>query len=529
MFFRAVRFFVLFYIGAVIYRIGALFLGWSERLSSPEALPIVLVILALVVLFTLVPNRTTPASRWLLGLWVLVFSLSVPFLILKYALGVNDVESLLVFFEGNTVSAAVEFGAADFGLLAFKVIAFGISFLLATAFVHLRVQYFWVVLVGLSGAFMALHPVSEYFRRVNFPNAQSVEIYEARSDYKVEIVGRPTNKKNLVILYLESLERGYVTIPELQTFTKPLQQLVRESVDFSDVAQVHGTHFSAAGVVATQCGVPLLPGATFNVFEARVDNKNGVYNQVTCLGDVLKEDGYNSSFFISSDLDGFSYRTFLSGHSWDELFGDDNVTDEERQEYGNKLWGVADELVFKKAHEKLTALAEQDVPFLLAVETVATHGPDGFIYKNCNDFADHTSSLPAALSCTSKHVLDLVNHVDDLGLSNDTVIAVMSDHLAFKNVFTDTLEKNGPRRNLFFLLNAGDKTVINKSSVAYDIYPTLLEALGYKLTNSRGNMGVSMLSDKPSMASQYGVEKLSSGIEGNRELANWLWRNADAP
>lgn len=527
--FRVVRFLVLFYIGAVIYRLGALFLGWSERLSSPEAVPIVLVVLALVVLFTLVPNRTTPASRWLLALWVLVFLLSIPFIILKYALGVSDVEAMLVFFEGNTVSTAAEFGAADFGGLAFMVIGFSLSFLLATSLMHLRVKYFWVLLLGLSGAFIALHPISQYFLRVNFPNEQSTEIYQARSDYKVEITGRPTNKKNLVLIYLESLERGYLTAPELQPFTKPLQQLVRDGVEFSNVAQVRGTHYSTAGIVASQCGVPLLPGSTFNVFEARVDNKNGVYSQITCLADVLKDDGYdNRSFFISSDLDEFSYRTFLSGHSWNELFGDSNVTDQERQEYGDQIWGVADELIFNKAQEKLTVLAKQDAPFLLAVETIATHGPDGFSYKNCNDFPDHASSLPAALSCTSKHVLNLVNHVADLGLSNDTVIAIMSDHLAFENVFTGILGENAPRRNLFFLLNAGESTIINKSSVAFDIYPTLLEALGYKLANARGNMGVSMLSDKPSMASQYGVEKLSSGIEGNRGLANWLWRNSDA-
>ena len=527
--FRAARFLVLFYIGAVTYRIGALFLGWSERLTSPEAVPIVSVTLTLVVLFTLMPARETPASRWLLALWVPVFLVSIPFVALKYALGVSDMESILVFFEWNTVSTAAEFGEADFGGLAFKIVAISFGFLLATSWMHLRVKYFWVLLLGLCGAFIALHPVTQYFIRVNFPNAEHVEIYQARSNYKLEITSRPAKKKNLVVIYLESLERGYLTAPELQPYTKPLQQLVRDGVEFSNVAQVRGTHYSAAGTVATQCGVPLLPGSTFNVYEAKIGNTSGVYNRMTCLGDVLKADGYDSSFFMSSDLDEFSYRTFLSGHSWNELYGDGNVTDQERQEYGDLLWGVADELIFKKAREKLTVFAKQDVPFLLAVVTISTHGPDGFSYKNCNDFPDHTSRLPAALSCTSKHVLRLVNHVADLGLNDDTVIAIMSDHLAFNNVFTAALDANGPRRNLFFLLNAGDSTIINKSGTAFDIYPTILDAMGYGLKNGRGNMGVSLLSDRPSMASQYGVEKLSSGIEGNRNLANWLWRSKDMP
>jgi len=86
------------------------------------------------------------------------------------------------------------------------------------------------------------------------------------------------------------------------------------------------------------------------------------------------------------------------------------------------------------------------------------------------------------------------------------------------------LKRIAPRRNLFALLNAGEPEEIDKPGVAFDIFPTILEAMGYGLKDDRANMGVSLFSDKPSMASQYGLEQLSDGLVGNRDLAEWLWR-----
>lgn len=524
---RIFRGVILFYIGWMTHRIGVLMWGWPKYGQSPEALLIVLAILFVGVVFTLLPARKAPALRWVLALWVLVFLLSVPFFALQYALGVSDLETILVFFEGTTVSTTANFATGVFQGSVFKILLLSFCYILTMSFMHLRVKYFGGVLLGIAAALIVLHPVSRHFRNVLFPSAQGGAIYAGRDAYQLQIESRPRDKKNLLLIYLEGLEQGYLRVPEMQPYTRPLQQLARDSVEFRDVAQVHGTHFSAAGLVASQCGVPLLPSATFDVHKSKVLLKGGVYPRLTCLADVLNADGYDTSFFVAADFAAYSYGAFLSGHSWSHLFGNANVTQTEMAEYGSSVWGVSDQLIFEKAGAKLVQLAKQDVPFLMAVQTIITHGPDGVRDKNCHDAPDHSSNMPAALSCTSKYVMGIVELVKNLGLSEDTVIAVMSDHLAWENMFTAKLEAQPRRRNLFFLLNSGKPAAINKNGVAFDVFPTLLDALGYELRNDRGNMGVSLLRDQPSMIDQYGLENLTNGLKGNRDLARWLWRPKD--
>ena len=526
---RVFRFAVSLYIGFVTYHIGALMWGWPKRPESPEALPIALAMLFMVAVFTISPVRKTPASRWILGLWGVAFLLSVPFIALQYAFGVNNLEAILTFFEGTAASTAAGFGTTVFQGPIVKILMLCFGYVLAITFMYSRVKYFGGVVLAIAGSLIVLHPATRYFANVFHPNPQSIAIYADRDAYQLQIENRPARKKNLVLIYLEGFERGFLRVPEMQPYTIPLQQLVLESVEFRDVAQVRGTHFSAAGLVASQCGAPLVPSATFNVHKSRVAIKGGVYPQLSCLADVLKGDGYDTSFFVAADFTAYSYGAFLSGHSWSELIGNASASPEEIDAYGSSPWGVSDRLIFKKAQEKLAQLAEQDAPFLLAIETLITHGPDGLRDKNCYDEPDHSSNMPAALSCTSKYVMGLVEAVAGLGLSEDTLIAVMSDHLAWKNPFTPELEAQQRRRNLFFLLNSGPPAVIDKEGVAFDIFPTILDAMGYELLHSRGNMGVSLLSDQPSMITQYSIEELSAGIEGNRELARWLWRPKQNP
>ena len=523
---RFARFFVLLYVGAVATMFAIQVLGWDKRLTTPETLPKLLVVLGLVAAFTFAPRRGKPASKWLMALWGLVFLSSVPFLQINYLFGVNDIESVLVFFGGNTVDKMQDFGAAGYLPDILGNLALYLVFLLATLGLYLRVRYFGLVLAGLLAVFVINHPVTLYLKQVWFPKDVQIRISSEVDRYGLRIRERPAERKNLVVFYLEGLEQNFLRAPEIKPYTAGLQTLADRGIAFRNVAQVNGTNYSVAGVTATQCGVPMLPGTTFNIRQARAQITDGIYKQITCLGDVLAQDGYDTSFFVGAGLDDFSLGNFLTDHGFSNLFGNGSESDAERNKYGTHGWGITDALVFQKAREELMAASGQEKPFLIVVETMATHGPDGFLDVDCLANSGQDNRMLAALECTSGHVERYVDLVSELGLDDNTVIAVMSDHLSWKTALTPVLESLPPRRNLFFLLNAGGPTVVDKPGVAFDIYPTILEAIGYSLEGDRANMGVSLFSDKPGMASQYGLEQLNDGLTGNRELARWLWRKA---
>src|SRR5690606_1491783 len=67
-------------------------------------------------------------------------------------------------------------------------------------------------------------------------------------------IARP---KNIVWIYGESLERTYLDQEAFPGLLPGLSQLVRQGLDFRDIASPQGTGWTIAGIVGSMCGVPL--------------------------------------------------------------------------------------------------------------------------------------------------------------------------------------------------------------------------------------------------------------------------------
>ncbi len=81
------------------------------------------------------------------------------------------------------------------------------------------------------------------------------------------------------------------------------------------------------------------------------------------------------------------------------------------------------------------------------------------------------------------------------------------------------------RENMFFLLSSGAPRRIERLGSMMDVYPTLLEALGYRLDGGRAGLGRSFLSEGATLVETHGQETASRIIERNYALAEWLWRD----
>jgi len=521
---RLTRFIALSLIVMVVVLLSVKSFDWPGEVGSPPMMLFSLSLLGVAVFWTFVPTRTKRASMWLPVLFGVTILLSAPFVAIGFAFGSSDVESILILLQDNTMTDIVNYGSVGLLYSVAKFMLLILVFIFVAIAIYYQVRFFGVVLLLLTGIALYTHPVPFYLQHVFFPSSDHLRIYAERGDYILDITERPQAKKNLVLIYLEGFEQNYLYAPETAPYTGPLQEVLKNSIRFTDVGQVRGTHFSVAGLSATQCGVPLMPSVAFDVRKGHSNMDQGVYPQIVCLADILAGEGYDTSYFVGTGYDDFSLGKLLETHSFSELFGPENATFAERDQMS--IWGLQDRFVFNKARDKLIAMANADKPFLIAIETITTHGPDGLPDDGCSVETNLNSGMPASLYCISEYTKNYLELISELGLADNTVVAVMSDHLAWKTVLSPALKRIGPRRNLFALFNAGEPAVIDKTGVAFDIYPTILEAMGYGLKDHRGNMGVSLLSDKPSMASQYGLEQLSDGLVGNRDLADWLWRKA---
>lgn len=512
----------------------ALFIDWFPMtrvwLQFPNS---VLVVIGFLFTFYVIfrGNRRFRSGRWfpavLLAFGLILFS---PFSFIYHVFGTQDVGSVLITSQENPPGQMLRVAFGSFPSEIFKYIAISFAVIFGGAYLCKTIPNFNKFALALGATFLFFSPVSSFAYRTIVPNPNHELIQLEKDKRRPLIAARPSQKKNIVFMYLESVERTYRDIPETAEAFAPLASLEDMGLSFNNITEVLGTAFTGGGLVASQCGVPLLPRGMINVRRQirggiNVDayQFDGFMDHILCLGDILAEDGYIGSYMNGSDLAIFSKGKFFETHGHERLFGVDMLPGSSDENYEN-VWGLNDETIFDYAHNELEYLVSLDRPFTMSLLTVSTHGPDAELDRSCLYPEVAGSYIPAAIRCTGDHVKRLVDKIDELGISDDTIIVVLSDHLAMRNsVYHLFEERADERRNQFVILGAGGQAVISKKGSMLDVYPTILEVMGYELVDRQANMGVSLLSEESTLAERLGVDLISEAFDRNHDLKRALW------
>lgn len=287
-------------------------------------------------------------------------------------------------------------------------------------------------------------------------------------------------KLNLVYIYGESLERTYFDNDAFPDLTPELGALKNQSLDFSHTMQLPGTDYTIAGMVASQCGIPL-----FAPFEGNASaSLSSFFPQNICLGDILKNSGYENYFVQGANLRFAGKDVFLKSHGFDHLYGAEELKTTVADPAYKNDWGYYDDTVLDEAWKKFETLSREGKRFSLFTLTVDTHHPDGFISRTCNrkkyDINGKTNQSFSAVTCSQENIAEFINKIKASPWFKDTIIVVSSDHLAMKNTAWDELNKQD-RSNLFFVIR-GDKPdeqeVLAVKRNTMDNGATVLDLLG---------------------------------------------------
>ena len=150
-----------------------------------------------------------------------------------------------------------------------------------------------VLAVGSVDASPAFRQISELVKSQSRDGDPDFSAY-----YKEPSKTIPMPKLNLVYIYGESLERTYFDDEAFPNLTPELGALKNASLDFSHTMQLPGTDYTIAGMVASQCGIPL-----FAPFEGNASaSLSSFFPQNICLGDILKNSGYENYFVQGANL-----------------------------------------------------------------------------------------------------------------------------------------------------------------------------------------------------------------------------------
>ncbi|MBC1186591.1 MULTISPECIES: phosphatidylglycerol--membrane-oligosaccharide glycerophosphotransferase [Kluyvera] len=290
----------------------------------------------------------------------------------------------------------------------------------------------------------------------------------------------PNPKMNLVYIYGESLERTYFDDQAFPDLTPELGSLKNEGIDFSHTMQLPGTDYTIAGMVASQCGIPL-----FAPFEGNASaSLSSFFPQNICLGDILKNSGYENYFVQGANLRFAGKDVFLKSHGFDYLYGAEELKTTVADPNYKNDWGYYDDTVLDEAWKKFESLSQEGKRFSLFTLTVDTHHPDGFISRSCNrkkyEIGGKTNQSFSAVTCSQENIAEFINKIKASPYFKNTIIVVSSDHLAMKNTAWDYLNKQD-RSNLFFVIRGDqpdEQDVVAVKRNTMDNGATVLDLLG---------------------------------------------------
>lgn len=379
-------------------------------------------------------------------------------------------------------------------------------------------------------------PVADYY--VTWKD--SITTPEHSEFYQREYVDPDTvkidfkKKKNLILIFLESMEYNFQDsvnggnvsnnlIPEITEYLKNEQSFIPGGT------QVTGMGWTMADVVAKTCGIPLMfPPSISNSFVPLESFLPGV----TCLSDVLAENGYNIIVSQGSNMKFASMEGFLKTHNVSMCYDMmDYLRDERVQRDSTSHWGVKDMMLYELVKEHIEKISDNKEPWAMWLFTIDTHTP-GFLDPRC--FADAIVNkkdvMPLAISCASRLIDSFIKWAKMQKWFDNTVIAVMGDHammaapelVGFKdaNITHYWLD--------FFINSSRNAENYKREFTSLDMFPTILESMGAEIPNGTLGLGRSLYSKGPTLLEKYGIDSLNRAL-GKRsvEYDYFLYFNKD--
>lgn len=297
--------------------------------------------------------------------------------------------------------------------------------------------------------------------------------------YKVPAKQIAHPKYNLVYIYAESLERTYFNEEAFPGLTPELGALKDAALDFSHTTQLPGTDYTIAGMVASQCGIPL-----FAPFEGNASSSvSSFFPQNLCLGDILKNSGYQNYFIQGANLRFAGKDVFLKSHGFDHLYGSQELKGQLDDPHYMNDWGLYDDTVLDQVWQTYQELSRAGQRFSLFTLTVDTHHPDGFVSRSCTRKRYETGGKEnpsfSAVTCSQQHIAALISKIKASPWFKETIIVVSSDHLAMNNTAWKQLNQHD-RNNLFFVIRGDDpqQQLIATKRNSMDNGATVLDMLG---------------------------------------------------
>lgn len=326
-------------------------------------------------------------------------------------------------------------------------------------------------------------------------------------NYKIPTINF-NKKKNLVLIFLESIEKGYADSSVFDGNLIPeLERLAQNNISFAGCEQTYASGWTQSAHINMLLGIPLL-----YIIGNEELVQNSFFKNAYSITDELKKQGYSICSMFGASGKFADMKKIFSSHGVSDVREKDyydNIITDPKDFYGTG-WGYKDSFIYEKMYEEYVRLRKQKNPFCLIMRTVDTHFPDGYVDRYYKKYGDMRDSVIMASKMCSEFV-DKIQSFDD-----DTAIIIIGDHLWMdppSEVFTKFTKKLH-RREIYnvFINTVFSSNEINtlRKFAPFDMAPTILESIGAKLEGSRFGLGTSLFSKEKTLIEKYGINHINN-------------------
>ena len=386
-----------------------------------------------------------------------------------------------------------------------------------------------VVLAAFLGVsvflFMNKYKVIEYF---STKSVNSDFIKDNYADPEKTAITFPEKKRNLIYIYLESVEMTYADkksggaleyncIPELTKLAMENDCFNGNNDKLNGAKVSFGATYTMGGMVAQSSGLPVVGGVG-----NAASQQESFYPGATVLGDILKREGYNNELMVGSKVEFGGRGVYFGKHGDYKLF-------DYTYALKNKMlpsddyyvwWGFEDQKLFTFAKDELKDLASKGAPFNLTLLTVDSHFEDGYVCPLCKD--EYGTQYANVMACSSRQLKEFIDWIKQQDFYENTTIVLNGDHLTMDKDFLASIDAQYDRRTFTAIINSAVKPEENKAREynTLDLFPTTLAALGCKIEGDRLGLGTNLYSSKKTLIEEFGEGYVNGELAKNSEFMN---------
>lgn len=332
----------------------------------------------------------------------------------------------------------------------------------------------------------------------------------------------PEKKRNLVYIFLESMESSYADkdiggIEEENLIPNLTEFALEQGIQFSNVnegqlggmLQIPGANQTASSMVAQTSGAPLrASNGVLDVNNYGMEEPDSFFPGVYSLGEALEKENYNQMLFLGSKAGYAGRKAYFEQHGNYEIRDYHWAKEQELipEDY-YEWWGYEDDKLFDFAKSSLTEMADKKEPFNFTMLTADTHFEDGYATEETPDlFGDQYSNV---IHDSDQKVNDFIEWMKTQPFYENTTIVIVGDHLTMDKDFFEDIDPNYQRSIYNAFLNTDKKDVDNNNRLfsALDMYPTTLSALGVQIPGEKLGLGVNLFSNQQTLMEKMGPEQ----------------------